>query len=815
MAALPPTLGTAIVALAQQCDGAVDRDGKGFNGADAAFGRSMALLASQRPSQLWSYKQRSSVWLMLQKYRGQLAALGIDLSLIPEPVEQPFVEAVQPPTPREIVGLGSNVTTSFKRAMLEPELVAEVEDEAARAFSSLAILGPDGVIAGKLPGYESRQAQLDLAAAIEKAIDQAGHIVAEAGTGTGKSLGYLVPAILSGKRTIVSTADKALQTQIVAKDIPFLQSVMPHPFTAVLLKGRGNYVCKQHLDKATTQAALPGLEAGFTSPETGGLLAQVAAWEATTTDGDLEAAPFQLNAEARDLVTADSDSCIGKKCPFIATCYSERVKLAARGADVVVVNHALLMRDLELRSQGPSQGVVPAPQVIVLDEAHHLEDIATDQFGAEVTKARWDRISRRILGMAKDNDDLKLRMDAIEGSMRALFSSLAFRFETNSNFPPSNLNLGDEMSLAGGLLVQLDDLRSYVRESTPVDLEEAERESWRKLSEQLERLINNLRGALNPDGMEGYVRYMEPIKYFGPSVKLHVKPIEVADLLRSRLWRMRYYGGRTEDDEENEDEGTPVTVVATSATIATADGMAPWKARVGCDHSDDLVVGSPFDYPRMSLLYLPPNGGELDPSQFRQEGSYEYTKRLAGEIEALIMASSGRAFVLFTSNKTLDEVYKMISPRLANSYLVLRQGESSRPELTRRFKEDGQAVLFATKSYWEGVDIAGEALSLVIIDKLPFIPPDDPIFEAKKDALTRRTGDKWAWWNQLALPGATIALKQGFGRLIRTKTDRGVVAILDGRLTKKSYGKAIISALPPAIQTSSKEAVRAFFGAGS
>ncbi len=796
-----PTLGAAVQLLAGVCDGAHQQDGVGFNGADTSFGHTMAGIPQDR----WTDRQYQAVYNMVRKYRGQLAGFGIDFDAIP-PTRREAAAADFPLNAKELQV--DRFLDGFTEERGEHSLPADVVDQITpQGPSARDVLGPGGDIAQKLPGYEHRPEQLRMAEAVERAIAARRHLVVEAGTGTGKSLGYLVPAILASKRAVVSTADKSLQAQIVGKDIPFLQSVMPRPFTAVLLKGRGNYLCLYHLQQTRDRIAgdLFGSEI-FKSDEARERWPAVQDWADHTADGDLETLPFPVPDELREHLTADSDSCIGEHCPFYEQCHSERAKSAAKTADVVIVNHALLLRDLEIRFQTEGHAsVIPEAQVIVLDEAHHLEDIATDAFGADLTWGQWERAARRLLALTVEHkgarkeatDDWAARTDPIGRALRALFGTIQERLLASG---VTAQRLGDETQLATPAVIGLDALVADMGEGVPDWLSAPERASWDKLRDRLKKYAGWLRAIADPENRYDLVRYAE-LSGQGQRahVVLHAKPIEVAEELRERLWTLWA-----------EEERVPV--IATSATIATDGGMRFWRQRVGCPSAEELIVGSPFDFARNSLLYLPNDADRFDPTQARTPaGRSRYPADLADRITTLVDAAGGRAFLLFTSVSMLRQVYGLIGDALRQRYLVLVQGEQNRPELVRQFKANGRAVLFGVKSFWEGVDVQGEALSLVVIDKLPFPPPDDPVWAAKCEAINARRGNDWAWFNELAIPNAVIQLKQGFGRLIRTRSDRGVVALLDGRLATKPYGKRIIQALPPAARTRRLDDVRAFY----
>lgn len=824
------TLVDAIRALsARDQDYASIQNGIGFNGADTAFGNQMAAVPAER----WTLRQSQAVHKMLAKYQRQLESVGISYAAIPAPTAAPIAEAVRARlggrcgTCRRTFDAGTLVrfvgrdrhhadcNNAAPPAIRQEAPVVEVAEQPKRTLIELpvvqnehgydarAVLGPGGHIAGQLAGYEHRPEQLDMAELVGQAIAGELHAVIEAGTGTGKSLGYLVPAILSGARTIVSTADKALQGQIWLKDIPFLQSVMPVPFKAALLKGRGNYVCLNRVEALRETLANPLVEAGaFRSLEASQVWPDVDRWISETESGDVESLDYSLPYDLQADITTDSDGCLGQKCPQFGACFVEAAKAAAKQANVVIVNHALLLRDLEVRAATDGHvSVIPDSTVIVLDEAHHLEEAATEAFGTEITGGRFTRIRARLDRLtvksrslrspehAERAENWRLRGEVLGAQWDGIDAELYGRLARSKT---SAQKLGDDLEVFRGAIEAASALGRDMSDGAPTWLEEDEREAWRKLAITVGKLTEDLRAAAQPAETLNIIRYVE---LDNKRIVVHVKPIDVADELREKLW------------------GAWPSVIATSATISTDGGFEYWTERVGLDADKraELIVGSPFDYVHNSLIYLPQDGNAFDSSRFRQgEAAMDYSERMASEIERLILASNGRAFVLFTSYRMMRDIHERLAPRLR--YTVLRQGDAPRPALVAQFKADGQAVLFGTKSFWEGVDVQGDALSLVIIDKLPFAPPDDPTWEAKCEAVNRKFKDKWAWFNRLAIPTAQIALKQGFGRLIRTRSDRGVVALLDGRLTTKGYGSRIIKSLPPATVTRSLDAVRAFYG---
>lgn len=791
-----PRLTDALRALARLGSGA--RPELGLSEAEQRLLRRLAHLDET----FWTAEERREVWRLVRRCAEPLAARGIDVDLI----------ATEPATPSQPPGVlrrraageahGDERERVLRRTARPPAPVAaEALPVAPARWSARAVLGPEGAIARRLPGYELREQQLRMAELVERAITEGKHAVIEAGTGTGKSLGYLVPGLLSGRRMIVSTANKSLQEQLARKDVPFLQAALPRRFNAVVLKGRGNYLCLLRLGELRDRlAGRLRDDAAFRTQEAARAWPRLEDWSRRTGSGDLEEAPFGVPDDLKELVTVDAESCLGARCPLRGNCFAEQARTQAREADLVIVNHWLLLSDLALRqSAGEQVAALPDAPLLVVDEAQHLEDCATDTLGTQVSLGRWERLARRLEALtlrhpavvkaAEESEEReraeqwRLRAAALGSVLAGVLDQLQARLERSR---ASSQRLGDERSLARGALAALEQLGEELAVGTPFWLSEEQRDDWAKLAEQVARLAEDLELLVTPGDEQALVRFAA-FEAGGARRRLvlYARPIDVSGALREQLF------------------GAFPTVIATSATLATEGGFGYWRARVGLDQALELVLGSPFDVQANALLYLPPDGARLDPARALARGEVDYLEALADEIAQLLDASDGRAFCLFSSNRALDEVYRRLRPRL--HWLTLRQGEGSRPELLRRFKEDGRAVLFGLKSFWEGVDVQGEALSLVVIDKLPFPPPDDPVWAARC-AVARD------WFNELALPYATLQLKQGFGRLLRTRGDRGVVALLDGRLTTREYGARILRALPPASRTRDIAQVRAFFG---
>jgi ATP-dependent DNA helicase DinG len=830
-------------------DMAAERNDVGFNSTDANFGHS---LANQN---YLSDKQIDAALRMLGKYGPrQLGPAGYDHPAVVEAWKA--APRRQPSPPQDSSGAGVVPVPSPLHE--ENSALARPGDDDSFQPRIRELLGPDGPIAKSLPGYEPREPQLLMAEAVERAFHTGENVAVEAGTGTGKSLSYLIPAIASGTKTIVSTADKSLQEQIAKKDVPFLQEHLGIPFRAAVLKGRANYVCRNAVaeltqsEEADTQAGLGGEFALIRTREAAEALPDFLTWLQDCSQdagflADIETYPGGLEPALRDAVTVSTDECLGRKCPFYATCFAEEARAKAKRADIIIVNHALLLRDLEVRhiTDGYASAL-PDADAIVIDECHNLEPIATDAFDDEVNLGRWRRISQSIGRILKGNE-IGAKRQAREGetilaaatSGDELYLMVARRIEEGLRYylddlvgrmgSQTTLRLGDERPLVRDILGSLDELATMMEDSGPAHLDEKGEEQWTKVTKRVANFATALESMTAPGNLD-VVRYAEKPGGDGPvtgfAVKLHCKPINVADPLRERLWNVRLRHnlqapGAWQDEPDawdDEPEGDTVQsprphvlVIATSATIAVAGNVHNWRADVGMDHAHELVVQSPFDYRHQALLYIPEDVDRYNPkgTHIQSTESVAYYDHLADELDRLVTAAEGRSFLLFTSFRSLNEVYERLVGRYHQKHLVLRQGEAPRKELVDRFKADGHAVLFGVKSFWEGVDVQGEALSLVAIDKIPFTPPGDPVFQAREERLKARGGNAFG---DLMLPYAIIALKQGFGRLIRTRSDRGVVALMDTRIRSSRYGTTILHSLPPATLTGSLDAVKAFYG---
>ncbi len=709
--------------------------------------------------------------------------------------------------------------------LFEPEVVPATRR--AEAGPSVAFLADGGPVSERLAGYQQRDPQLDATDVVDQAIDSGAHVVLKAGTGSGKSFIGLVPAVVRRRPTIYSTVDKGLQEQVYAKDAPFLGSIEP-AFQYARLAGLGNYVCELRIAEHDAELATTG-ERTFRNPVAAEGYAEFRGWLGETADGYLDTAPVPISAALRAEVTVDSDSCLGESCPMAGVCWSRRAKARAREVGerggVVVVNHALLLRDRQLREQSDDAfGVIPVgdaanPPLVIIDEAHHLEDCATDAFAVELVRGRWAWLTARIEKLtvkhkAVRGSDKEYGARAAEWLDRAVVLERAadaamehYRGKISEDPDSTQFALADEWPTLGPLCDDTaklaDDLASY----TPDWLDKDQRAQWQKLAVVASKLANGVRDAATPD--PDRVRYAELEKREDerqPRVKLIAKPIEVAERLNALLW-----------------EPLP-TVVAMSATLGLGTDPSPWMRRVGLRRALNLTVASPFPYERHARLIVPSEAKTAlltPPKSGRPQGEHDaYTAAIAESMfaGACKIRGHGGAFFLFTSNRQKNRVADLIGPQLETlGWLVLVQGRGlTRAEMTAQFKAAHAAarpaVIFGVKSFWEGVDVPGDALRLVAIDKAPFNPPSDVVWAARCKRVNEQTRDQWAWWKLLAVPTMTVALEQGFGRLIRTATDTGAVLLLDGRVNTQRWGKDVLAALPPAPVADDLNALDAILG---
>ena len=655
--------------------------------------------------------------------------------------------------------VGSKKNVTMAEATTKPE-------------ASLAeFFGPGGLLARCHPQYEFRAGQLEMAEAVEQAFREKQHLVIEAGTGTGKTLAYLIPTIRSGRRVVISTGTKNLQEQLFFKDIPFLQEHLGREIRATYMKGRANFLCRQKLYDVEGQAALKGLEELDH-------YARIRDWEKTTETGDrveLDWLPDQPAAAGQsDLWTrldARADACTGKKCAQFERCFITKMHQRAAAADLIIVNHHLFFADLAVR-QDDFGSIIPDYSAIIFDEAHELEDVASQYFGVQVSNYRLEELARDTENTLRLKNLGGKRLSRLLRQLRSHSQEFFGLFPDGEGRYPFDQRkefLERHQEPYNALLAALRSL-------------ETELACLREKPEEIANLIRRageLRNALLFLLESRDRRYVFWYERRGRGVFLQATPIDVSAILRERLFE-RYD-----------------TLVLTSATLAVAGQFDYLKARLGLRTAREKVLPHGFDYARQALLYVPERLPDIR--------SPEFVLAAAEEIAALLEASRGRAFVLFTSFAQMKEIYERVA-RLADFPLLL-QGTAPKTTLLDRFRRQPGAVLFATASFWQGVDVQGPQLSAVIIDRLPFAVPTDPVVAARIRALTEDGHNAFV---EYQIPEAIIALKQGFGRLIRARSDRGLLAILDNRILRKQYGRLFFESLPPYTVTSEREAVRRF-----
>ena len=663
------------------------------------------------------------------------------------------------------------------------------------------VLGPDGILAGCTPHYEDRPEQRRMAAAVAAALTEDHALLVEAGTGTGKTLAYLVPALLSGKRVVVSTGTRTLQDQITRHDIPLLQEILRRRFTTVTLKGVSNYVCLRKLADSERTALLrrTGDSAGG-----GRSLADdfetVSAWARHTATGDrAEVHALPDGAPIWAELTNTPETRIGPKCPFYEQCFITQARRRAENAELIVVNHHLYFADQALRATHPGARVLPEHEAVIFDEAHQLEDVMTDHFGVQVSTVRLAQLVREARAV----------LDAVPGGLfggptqaERILGHLercaeGFFSQTRAVIAP-----------AAAAAPTMDSGRVTLDEHLFTDPERPAQEAWFRLDTALDELGAHaaLRGedlsragdderaeeagavARRADQLRDDLAILaeqsaDAFVYWGElrgaGVFLRAAPVDVSRFLRKHVLAQ-----------------VPAAVL-TSATLQTAGGFAYVRRRLGLDEdtAEELAVSSPFDYSRQALLYLP-----RDLPDPRTEG---FSAAACARVSELLAITAGRAFVLFTSHRALREAARRLA---GGPYPLLVQGDMPRATLIERFRDRPGSVLLGTGAFWEGVDVPGDALSLVIIDKLPFAPHTDPLVNARMRRIEGEHGDPFGAYQ---LPQAALALKQGFGRLIRRRDDRGIVAILDGRVVGRGYGRVFLGTLPEHLpRTSALEQVR-------
>jgi ATP-dependent DNA helicase DinG len=621
---------------------------------------------------------------------------------------------------------------------------------------------PNGALARRLPGFSARESQRAMAQAVGQAIEGKSALVVEAGTGTGKTFAYVVPALLSGRRVLFSTATKTLQDQLFNKDLPLVRDALGVPVSVALLKGRQNYVCHFHLERALKEARLP-------SPREVGQLQAVKLFAARSKTGDrADCLGVPDDSVVWGWVTSNKDNCLGSECSYVSECFVNKARRDALDAEVVVVNHHLFLADLALKEEGIAE-LLPACDVIVFDEAHQLPDIATSLLGQVVSTAQCQEFLRDVLieGRTSSSDagDWSVVLSPMELALKEI------RRIVGTEIDSARFTYAQFLSLNGVLSVCADFERRFehlIEMITPLSVRN---ESWIKLLGRASELCLNWQNWFLPASPQNEAQSVRWVSVSAHTVQFCDSPLDVSNAF-AKLYAEQ-----------------PKAWVFTSATLSIKESLQHFTLQVGLDHCQQLLLPSPFDYERQALLCVPE--GLPFPSDV------QFSKKLCEVVWPLLEASAGGVFFLCTSHRAVKQVGETIRDQIKKldlNWSLLVQGESSRAELLDQFRVLPNPVLVGASSFWEGVDIRGESLRLVIIDKLPFSPPDDPVFQAKSELLKNRGGNSF---QDLSLPDAAIALKQGAGRLIRDENDWGVLLIGDRRLVEKGYGKLLWRSLPP------------------
>jgi ATP-dependent DNA helicase DinG len=636
------------------------------------------------------------------------------------------------------------------------------------------IFSPEGACAAVLPGWRARPQQLAMAEAVERALAGNNVLLAEAGTGTGKTLAYLIPALLSGGKVVISTGTKALQDQLYHRDLPAARRALKSPVKVALLKGRANYVCQHHLQRNLSDGR-------FSHRDDAAWLRKIARFAETSSSGDrAEAEGIPEDATAWQYAVSSRDTCLGSECSHFKDCFVMGARKNALEAEVVVVNHHLFFADLWLKDEGVAE-LLPACNTVILDEAHQLAETAAQFFGETLSTAQLLDLAgdTKRLAAVKAGDFPALRRAAEDLAKAARDLRLAFPQNPVKATAAELTRYGKWPEALKAANATLDELTKLLETQAERD---ADLKNCFERARSVQATLASWQRDDDPDNPR--VRWLETTL---SSLLLHATPLSVGAMFGAKL------------------SARAQAWVLTSATLSVGGDFTHLKTRLGIDEAETLCVDSPFDYPRQGVLYVPQN--------LPAPNTPEFTEAVVNAALPVLEVSRGRAFILFTSLRALDRARGLLADAFKArgwDYPLLVQGDAPKNELLARFQKAGNAVLLGSQSFWEGVDMPGDVLSVVIIDKLPFQPPDDPVVAARIAQAEKNGGKPFMDYQ---LPHAAITLKQGAGRLIRTETDRGVLMICDTRLADKPYGRLLLTALPAMTRTRKLEVVERFFAA--